>query len=98
MQARYAPPASDLAIFVAYCTDRALQQRHWDELVRLHWEAMAAALRRAGCDPDQVGGSDEGGRGRQYSRKFAIGCSQRERRCPWLAMDTLGFEVLCWKL
>ncbi|KAK3923750.1 putative oxidoreductase dhs-27 [Frankliniella fusca] len=52
--ARYTPPAHDLIMFIAFCTDRAFQKRYLDELTRLHYDSMAAALRRAGCDPDKV--------------------------------------------
>lgn len=51
---RYTPPAHDLVMFVVFCTDRAFQEKYLDELTRLHWDSMAAALRRAGCDPDKV--------------------------------------------
>ena len=52
--ARYTPPPSDLVIMMFFCTDRALQERHWGEFKRLHWDSMAKALRRAGCDPERV--------------------------------------------
>lgn len=53
--ARYTPPPNDLVIMMAFCVDRATQEQYWDELKRLHWDTMAQALRRAGCDPDKVG-------------------------------------------
>lgn len=52
--ARYTPPASDLVFFAAFCLDRAQQEAHMDELTRLHWQAIADALRRAGLDPDKT--------------------------------------------
>lgn len=52
--ARYMPPAHDLVMMLTFCTDAAFWDAHLDELARLHWDTMAAALRRAGCDPDKV--------------------------------------------
>ncbi|XP_034244623.1 uncharacterized protein LOC117647163 [Thrips palmi] len=52
--ARYAPPPNDLAIMLFFCSDRAFQEKHWAELKRLHWDSIAAGLRRAGCEPEKV--------------------------------------------
>lgn len=70
--ARYSPPAHDLAMFIAFCTDRAFQERHLDELTRLHYDSMAAALRRAGCDPDKVLPWSEFSDVAQKQRKYGL--------------------------
>lgn len=51
---RYAPPVLDLLYFVFSCAERDVRDKHLDRLLREYHDTLSDALRRLGCDPDQV--------------------------------------------
>lgn len=51
---RLGSPALDIAHFLMTSTTKPLRDKHFDEFLRIYYNALAATLRTCGSDPDKL--------------------------------------------
>lgn len=47
---RYCSPAADLTFFLFICTDKALRDKHYDELIKIYYQSLTEFLNHLGCE------------------------------------------------
>lgn len=47
---RYGSPVLDLLYFIFCCTDEALRERHYDEMIRIYYTALKDLLEKVGSE------------------------------------------------
>ncbi|XP_035897702.1 uncharacterized oxidoreductase dhs-27-like [Anopheles stephensi] len=52
--ARYCSPILDLAYFILCCTDEEFRRRHYDEMMSVYYNSLAALLEKLGHSPQQI--------------------------------------------